>query len=201
MGAIERQPRGSRKETRACFPFSHATTLAHPLFRDMIGRHGPGDLARGGRVAIVHGPVERGDQRGRTIGFPTANLAMSDVVLEDGVWAGWLVRASGVRHAAAVSVGGRPTVYGRAGVRLLEAHVIDFDGDLYDEIVTVFACHRLRGQRRFNSLEALADQLRRDVALAAQWCRGAGSDSAGTVQQSDAVVGQGAGRPMGASRD
>jgi len=74
-------------------------------------------------AVVVRGAVERGDQRGRTLGFPTANLSIDGTALEDGVWAGWLDRGAGL-HLSAISVGGRPTFYGRAGQRLLEAHVL-----------------------------------------------------------------------------
>jgi riboflavin kinase/FMN adenylyltransferase len=125
-------------------------------------------------LVAVRGPVELGDQRGRTIGFPTANIAIEGTGVEDGVWAGWLDRADATRHAAAVSIGSRSTIYGRHGFRLLEAHVLDFDDDLYDEVVTVFLCQRLRGQKRFPSLDALKEQLQQDVAFSRQWCEGSG---------------------------
>jgi riboflavin kinase/FMN adenylyltransferase len=125
-------------------------------------------------VIAVRGRVELGDQRGRTLGFPTANLALEDSDLDDGVWAGWFDRAAGTRHAAAISVGRRSTIYGRHGVRLLEAHLLDFDDDLYGEAVTVWLCHRVRDQRRFPSLDALKAQLFVDVAACRQWCQSAG---------------------------
>jgi len=120
---------------------------------------------------VVRGQVEQGDRRGRTIGFPTANLPIEGTLIDDGVWAGFLDRASGQRHPAAISIGTRPTFYGVAGFRLLEVHVIDFDADLYGEIVTVWLGKRLRGQQRFSGLQPLVEQLRRDVAAAEQWCR------------------------------
>jgi FAD synthase len=122
----------------------------------------------GSSVVVVRGCVEHGDERGRTIGFPTANLSIEGEVLQDGVWAGWL-DVGDVRHAAAISIGGRPTFYGRHGFRLLEAHVLDFDADIYDEVVTVWLCERLRGQRRFRSVDALIAQLRADVAESRRW--------------------------------
>jgi len=116
----------------------------------------------------VHGGVERGDRRGRTIGFPTANLAVENVPVMDGVWAGWLQRRTDV-HVAAISVGTRPTFYGRAGFRLLEAHVLDFDDDLSDEVVTVTLVQPLRGIVRFAGVDELVAQLRDDVAATRAW--------------------------------
>jgi riboflavin kinase/FMN adenylyltransferase len=117
---------------------------------------------------VVRGGVEHGDERGRTLGFPTANLSIAGTTLDDGVWAGWADRGTS-RHLAAISVGGRPTFYGREGFRLLEAHILDFNADLYDEVITVWLCHRLRGQRRFPSLESLVQQLHADMAACRNW--------------------------------
>jgi FAD synthase len=116
----------------------------------------------------VSGGVERGDRRGRTIGFPTANLAVEHISVMDGVWAGWLQRSTDV-HVAAISVGTRPTFYGRAGFRLLEAHLLDFDDDLYDELVTVTLVQRLRGIVRFGGVDELVTQLHEDIAATRAW--------------------------------
>ena len=121
-------------------------------------------------VLVVRGGVERGDQRGRTIGFPTANLPIERDGLLDGVWAGW-VDCRGRRHLAAISIGHRPTFYGREGFRLLEAHLLDFDDDIYDEVVDVWLCQRLRGQRRFAGVAELTAQLAADVAATRAWVR------------------------------
>jgi riboflavin kinase/FMN adenylyltransferase len=117
----------------------------------------------------VRGIVSLGDQRGRTLGFPTANLAIAGLAVSDGVFAGWLQRADGELHAAAISIGGRPTFYGRGGIRLVEAHVLDFDGDLYGEVVAVGLELRLRAQRRFDSIDELVAQLRADVTETRRW--------------------------------
>ncbi|MEQ8436580.1 MAG: riboflavin kinase [Ilumatobacter fluminis] len=113
-------------------------------------------------VIATRGVVEHGDQRGRTIGFPTANLPLETDDLLDGVWAGW-VDVAGDRHLAAVSIGNRPTFYGTVGYRLLEAHLLDFEGDLYDTEVTVVLWHHLREQIRFDSIDDLVSQLAHDV--------------------------------------
>jgi FAD synthase len=122
-------------------------------------------------MITVRGVVEPGDQRGRELGFPTANIAMPDQDGEmgDGVWAGWVERADGTRLTAAVSIGRRATYYGPGGHRLLEAHVLDFDGDLYGEVLTVRLGRHLRGQRAFESSEALIAVLVEDVAATRSW--------------------------------
>jgi len=109
--------------------------------------------------------VEHGDHRGRTIGFPTANVAVpGDIALpSDGVYAGWYERPSGERHEAAINLGKRPTFYDENGMRLLEAHLLDFDGDLYTEHAKVRFQTWLRGEVKFGSVDALVDCLRHDV--------------------------------------
>jgi len=123
-------------------------------------------------IVTVHGGVERGDRRGRTIGFPTANLAVEDTPVMDGVWAGWVRRDASV-HPAAISVGTRPTFYGRVGFRLLEAHLLDFDEDIYDELVTVTLVRRLRDIVRFAGVDELVQQLHADVAATRDWAAAA----------------------------
>jgi riboflavin kinase/FMN adenylyltransferase len=116
----------------------------------------------------LRGGVEHGDQRGRTIGFPTANLAVENLPELDGVWAGWL-DLRGSTHAAAISVGTRPTFYGPHGFRLLEAHILDYSGDCYGQVVTVWMCELLRDQVKFESVDHLVGQLDLDVAAVREW--------------------------------
>jgi riboflavin kinase/FMN adenylyltransferase len=119
-----------------------------------------------GRPHQVRGTVEPGDQRGRELGFPTANLEIpAEICLPaDGIYAGWLERADGSRHATAMSLGHRPTFYERPqGAPLLECHVLDFSGDLYGEAVRVEFVERLRSEERFDGVEALVAQMQRDV--------------------------------------
>ncbi|WP_370961163.1 riboflavin kinase [Amycolatopsis sp. cg9] len=120
---------------------------------------------------VVRGTVESGDKRGRELGFPTANIALRDQdgSLGDGVWAGWAGRADGSRIPAAISVGRRPTYYGADGYRLLEAHLLDFTGDLYDETLVVWLGSHLRDQEKYSSAEDLITALKNDIATAAQW--------------------------------
>jgi riboflavin kinase/FMN adenylyltransferase len=121
-----------------------------------------------GRPPEVRGAVERGDGRGRELGFPTANVAVpADILLPaDGIYAGWYERPSGAVHAAAISLGRRPTFYAEAHASLLEAHLIDFEGELYDEVARVRFVRRLRSEERFDSVEALVEQMGRDVVAA-----------------------------------
>jgi riboflavin kinase/FMN adenylyltransferase len=113
----------------------------------------------------IRGVVEHGDQRGRTIGFPTANLAVAPGMIQpqDGVFAGFVHLEDGSTFDAAISVGRRTTFYGEAGVRLVEVHLLDFTGDLYDHIVVVELVEWLRGQVTFAGVEELKNQLERDV--------------------------------------
>jgi riboflavin kinase/FMN adenylyltransferase len=126
------------------------------------------DLANAllGRPYEVRGMVARGEKRGRELGFPTANVSVpGDILLPaDGIYAGWFERHDGSVHPAAISLGRRPTFYAEAHVSLLEAHLVDFDGDLYDEHVKVRFVAGLRGEVRFASPAALVEQIARDVA-------------------------------------
>lgn len=120
----------------------------------------------------VTGPVQRGDRRGREIGFPTLNLAAPAAGIADGVWAGWVrvdTPEGSITLAAAISVGTRATFYSNGGERLIEAHVPGLAADLYDRTVTVEMCEHLREQRAFRSVDELTEQLRRDVAQTLDW--------------------------------
>lgn len=125
-----------------------------------------GDLRAAGallaRRYAVSGTVEPGKQRGRTLGYPTLNVAtpVEKVLPADGIYACW-VDARGARHQAATSLGTRPTFGG--GPRALECHLLDFSGDLYDEQVTVTFVQRLRDEQRFSDAESLVKQIAADV--------------------------------------
>ncbi len=118
-----------------------------------------------GRPHEVRGIVTEGDRRGRTLGFPTANLTVpSEICLPaDGIYAGTFVADDGVSRPAAISLGRRPTFYDHADMSLLEAYVLDFDGDLYGQQAGVRFVERLRGEQRFDSVDALVEQMSRDV--------------------------------------
>jgi riboflavin kinase/FMN adenylyltransferase len=119
-----------------------------------------------GRPYEVHGVVERGDGRGRAIGVPTANVTVSAEMQlpADGVYAGRYRRPDGEHHAAAISIGRRPTFYAENALLLVEAHLLDFDGDLYGEPAWVEVDAWLRHQVRFDGVDALVAQMRLDVA-------------------------------------
>ncbi|MGA9279031.1 bifunctional riboflavin kinase/FAD synthetase [Ilumatobacter sp.] len=131
-----------------------------------------GDVSRAnemlGHPFEVRGSVEKGDQRGRLLGFPTANVAVSSRIClpADGVYAGWYERPNGDVHQCAINVGRRPTFYEHAEISLLEAHLLDFDGDLYGETARVRFVHFLRSERKFDGIDALIEQLRTDVESA-----------------------------------
>ncbi len=107
----------------------------------------------------VTGPVAHGDKRGRELGFPTANLVPDEAFAcpGHGVYA---CLANGM--PAAVSIGVRPTFETGRG-ELIEAYILDFDDDLYDQELTLSFLERLRGERRFDSADALVEQMRADV--------------------------------------
>jgi riboflavin kinase/FMN adenylyltransferase len=115
-----------------------------------------------GREHRVNGIIVRGDQRGREIGFPTANLEPLpwSAIPADGIYAGHLVRGK-ERLPAAISIGTNPTFAGDE--RRVEAYVLDFDGDLYGEHVGLSFTQRLRDTVRFDTVDALVDQMHLDV--------------------------------------
>ena len=122
-----------------------------------------------GRPHEVRGVVEPGDGRGGTaLGFPTANVGVpADILLPaDGIYAGWYVRPDGSSFETAVSLGRRPTFYPEGGPRLLEAYLLDFEGELYGEHARVRFVSRLRGEERFESVDELVAQMNRDVEAA-----------------------------------
>jgi riboflavin kinase/FMN adenylyltransferase len=117
-----------------------------------------------GRLHEVRGLVSHGDHRGRELGFPTANVAVpGDILLPaDGIYAGWFERPDGAVHPTAINLGRRPTFYEQAHASLLEAHLLDFDGDLYGEHVRVRFVRYLHGEIKFESVEALIEQIGQD---------------------------------------
>ncbi|MBW2275557.1 MAG: bifunctional riboflavin kinase/FAD synthetase [Deltaproteobacteria bacterium] len=125
-----------------------------------------------GRPFGVRSRVQEGDRRGRELGFPTANLDPENEVLPGaGVYAGE-VRildegnpGQGERFPAVINVGYRPTFRDGQGL-LAEAHLLDFDGDLYGRSVELCFMHRLRSERKFPGPEALREQIARDVVQA-----------------------------------
>lgn len=130
---------------------------------DMLGRHHE-----------LRGVVGPGDQRGRTIGFPTANVAVDSSLClpADGVYAARVTiessieGAAGTTYDAAVNLGRRPTFHEHAEHSLLEAHLLDFAGDLYGQRLRVVFHDFLRGERKFSGIDELKAQLQVDIAYA-----------------------------------
>ncbi|HEY1275726.1 MAG TPA: bifunctional riboflavin kinase/FMN adenylyltransferase, partial [Thermoleophilaceae bacterium] len=116
---------------------------------------------------LFEGEVVKGDQRGRDLGVPTANLVPDDAYIHPGhgVYAAW---AHG--YPAAVSVGVIPTFDTGRGV-VIEAHLIGFKGELYGETLRIAFVERMRGEKRFDSVDALVEQMQRDLAQAEEICR------------------------------
>ena len=125
-----------------------------------------GDVAAAARFLggpfMLEGEVVEGDRRGRELAMPTANIVPDDTLVSPGhgVYAAW---AHG--HGAAVNVGVRPTFDTGRGL-LVEAYLLDFDDDLYGETLRIAFVERLRGEKRFDSVDALVDQMKRDVEQA-----------------------------------
>ncbi len=121
-----------------------------------------------GRPYSLQGRVNHGDKRGRTIGFPTANILLRRRTSPlQGVYVVTLRMQDGVPRPAVANVGRRPTV---AGSRLqLEVHLFDFDRDIYGEHVCVEFLHKLRDEQKFDSLDALQAQISKDSEQARAW--------------------------------
>lgn len=112
----------------------------------------------------LQGLVAYGDQRGRTIGFPTANLnyAHEKVIPASGIYACWAT-VRGERYAAAVNIGTNPTFTPDKQTLSVEAYLLNFDQDIYDETVTLEFVQRLRDELKYDSVTALIEQIGRDV--------------------------------------
>ncbi len=147
-------------------------TVSSSLVRTLLTHGRVADAARClGRPYDIEGVVTRGEQRGRTIGVPTANLdpaALDGVAVPgNGVYAGRVTLPDGMTHAAAISVGPKPTFNGRQ--RVVEAHLLDCDADLYDRPIRVKFEKWLRDQQPFPGIDALKAQLARDIDATRAW--------------------------------
>ncbi len=119
-----------------------------------------------GRAYSLSGQVVRGDQLGHQLGFPTANLDVAGLLLPpDGVYA-IHAHVRGCTHRAVVNIGSRPTLQNPEPQTRVEAHLLDFKGDLYGEEMEITFLEKLREEKRFPSLEALKEQIGRDIAQA-----------------------------------
>ena len=147
---------------------SDLAPVSSTRIRELLSR---GEVAEAaellGRAHEVRGRVVRGEHRGVALGFPTANIAVPlEIQLPaDGIYAGWFVRPDGDSHAAAISLGRRPTFCDDIDASVLEAYLLDFDRDLYGEKARVSFVARLRDQVRFDTVEDLVAQMARDLDL------------------------------------
>lgn len=118
-----------------------------------------------GRPYELRGTVVSGDQRGRTIGFPTANVQVPAGMCmpSDGVYAGVYTRSDGTEHTCAINLGRRPTFYDNQQYSLLEAYLLDFSGDLYGEEASVRFEAFLRSEKQFGGIDELKEQLVKDI--------------------------------------
>jgi riboflavin kinase/FMN adenylyltransferase len=145
-------------------------TISSTQIRGLVAA---GEVAQAARFLggpfLFEGEVVTGDRRGRELGMPTANLVPDEryVVPGHGVYAAW---AHG--HPAAVNVGVRPMFETGRGL-LVEAHLIGFEGDLYGETLRIAFLERLRGEKRFDSVDELVAQMNRDVEDAKRIARAA----------------------------
>jgi riboflavin kinase/FMN adenylyltransferase len=119
-----------------------------------------------GRAYSISGTIVRGDQLGKQLGFPTANVDAAGLMLPpNGVYT---VHAAvqGKTHRAVVNIGLRPTLQNTAPQLRVEAHLLDFDGDIYGQEIEIIFLEKLRDEMKFSSLDALKAQITRDIAEA-----------------------------------
>ena len=141
---------------------TYSSTLVRRRLADGDGR-GAAEIL--GRVHEVRGTVVEGDRRGRELGFPTANVAVPEEIClpAAGIYAGTFTGSDGVERPAALSLGRRPTFYTDQPYLLLEAYLLDFEGDLYGQTAAVGFVDRIRAEERFDSVDALVAAMHRDI--------------------------------------
>lgn len=174
-GTLERVGEIGRERGFACIGVDPLIVDGAPMsssrIRDALGA---GDIEAATRYLsappLLRGTVVHGDQRGRQLGFPTANLAFAyrPALPALGIYVGRVAvpeRTVGPGHPALVSVGVRPTFHDDGHV-LVEVYLLDWDGDLYDALLEVELVARLREERRFASVEALVAQMKADESEA-----------------------------------
>jgi riboflavin kinase / FMN adenylyltransferase len=152
--------------------------------RELLAKGDVGGAARLlGHTPAVRGVVVHGAQRGRELGFPTANLSPDSqgLIPADGVYAGWL-RDGDVTYPAAISVGNNPTFEG-VPQKQVEAYVLDRDLDLYDHRVEVSFVERIRGMVAFSGIEPLIEKISADVEQARSILAAASAEGAPSTGQ------------------
>lgn len=133
-------------------PFLLSTFFIHPIENNFF--------------FTVSGKVIHGKHLGRTIGFPTANLAIpDDFILQNGVYAGYTITTDNKFQKVVMNIGLRPTVE-NTKKRLLEVYLIDYSGDLYGTNLTIKITNKIRDEKKFNSLKELKEQIIKDILQA-----------------------------------
>ena len=119
-----------------------------------------------GKPFRISGPVMHGDERGRLLGVPTANLAISpkQAMLPNGVYAAYAY-VEGIKYKAVANIGTNPTFNG--AIRHVEVHILDFKQEIYDEILLVEFLKKIRDEKKFSTKDALLKQIHSDIATAA----------------------------------
>ena len=119
-----------------------------------------------GRFPTISGKVIHGDERGRTLGFPTANIMVDEDLLvpQNGVYA-VVSEINGQKYGGMLNIGLRPT-FKKEAIRTIEVHFFDFQGDLYDRELTVSLISKLRSEKKFRGREEIIAQLHKDKQLA-----------------------------------
>lgn len=160
--------------------------VSSTIIRKLIseGKVGEGALLLG-RSYTLQGVVVRGDGLGRKLGFPTANLSIPPEKLlpPNGVYA-VLVKLDGKRFLGAMNIGYRPTILDRREKRVVEVHLLDFNGDLYGEIIETEILRRIRSEMKFSSLQELKKQIEKDVLWAVKHYAAIFSDSSTSLANS-----------------
>lgn len=163
------------------------TRVSSTLVRWMLAHGRVADSARClGHAYGLTATVIHGEKRGRTINVPTVNLDLQELtgraLPADGVYAGWAILDDGTQHPAAISLGIKPTFTG--SMHTLEAHLLDYAGDLYDQQVSLQFVRWMRHQQPFPSFADLRAQLDRDIAKIKLWA----DDGSLTMTQEKAVA-------------
>tara|TARA_Y100001970_G_scaffold271239_1_gene366191 strand:+ start:18644 stop:19591 length:948 start_codon:yes stop_codon:yes gene_type:complete len=149
--------------------FNSESSIEEPISSTAIRKHlKDGELAAAneklGRPYSISGKVVTGDQRGRAIGFPTANIKLDTKIAlpSDGVYAATYLGQDGASKVAAVNIGKRPT-FSDGTKSVVEAHLLDFEGNLYGDDATITFHKRIRSERKFAGLEEFQLQLEIDL--------------------------------------
>lgn len=125
-----------------------------------------GDMSKAskflGRDFSIQGEVIEGAKKGRELGFPTANVGDFSLDIPNGVYRGW-VKLNGKQYKSAINVGSAPTI--KDGKKVVEAHILHFSKDIYGEIIEVGFEEKLRDEKKFDSIDALIEQIHLDVEL------------------------------------